>query len=314
MTRTTLRYNKTSSPLRHKKSLSHFRNIRAMIIGTLSLLVTTLAIGGCASHGGTASGKWSSDQPIDQLTLLQEAADHEALYTLAGGLKPMSSGFWYTSFVVDDPDLRELHKVQEMLEVLQNEAWYADVQIFDKIHDGERNAHAFVVHRNSLARMIDRHESFWSSWDITPETHPTDIVDIVDRMPRSDRWRGYGYLYGYPDEAVDFFVEAGLAADDGSEMGPGKDRQFMQIPTYAAESGRFTYAVPLEHVPTPADQALKTRANSILKAYKERRPHIHDLDDMIETMLQFNDQFAEQSMIERIDFVAPMNDAVQSSS
>ncbi len=299
MTQTTLQYNKTSSPLRHMKSLSHFRNIRAMIIGMLSLLVTTLAIGGCASHGGKASGKWSSDQPIDQLTLLQEAADHEALYTLAGGLKPMSSGFWYTSFVVDDPDLRELHKVQEMLEVLQNEAWYADVQIFDKIHDGERNAHAFVVHRNSLARMIDRHESFWSSWDITPETHPTDIVDIVDRMPRADRWRGYGYLYGYPDDAVDFFVEAGVAAEDGREMGPGKDRQFMQIPTYAAETGRFTYAVPLEHVPTPVDLALAEGAGLILEAYREHRPQMKDVDDIVEMLLQFNEQFEDLSFIER---------------
>ena len=314
MTQENLRYDQTPMKITGKMEVAKLRITRAAIIGTLSLIATTLAVGGCASHAGKAANKWSSDQPIDQLTLLQEAADHEALYTLAGGLKPMSSGFWHTSFVVDDPDLRELHKVQEMLEVLQNEAWYADVQIFEKIHDGERNAHAFVVHRNSLKRMIDRHESFWSAWEITPDTHPTAIVEIVDRMPREDRWRGYGYLYGYPDEAVDFFVEAGVAADDGREMGPGKDRQFMQIPTYAAESGRFTYAVPLEHVPTPADQALKARSNRILKAYKERRPHIHDLDDMIETMLQFNDQFAEQSMIERIDFVAPMNDAVQSSS
>jgi hypothetical protein len=290
-----------SPPLRTRASTSsiHLWNTRATIIGTLTLLVATFVLGGCTNHPRKASGSWGSAKntaPVDQLTLLHEAADYEGLYTLAGGLKPMSSGFWQCSFEADEPDLRELHRVQELLKVLQNDVWYADVQIFDKIHDGERNAHAFVVHRKSLASMIERHESFWTPRGITPDTHPTEIVEIVDRMPRDDRWRGYGYLYGYPDEAVDFFVEAGIAADDGGEMGPGKDRQFTQIPTYAADSGRFTYAVPLEHVSTVADQALADRAAIILAAYVESRPRMKDTQSTTEELLRLNTRFGHLQM------------------
>ncbi|MAB28694.1 MAG: hypothetical protein CMJ53_05370, partial [Planctomycetaceae bacterium] len=119
------------------------------------------------------------------------------------------------------------------------------------------------------------------------------------RMPRADRWRGYGHLYGYPDEAVDFFVEAGLAADDGGEMGPGKDREFMQIPTHVAQTGRFTYAVPLDHVPTTVDRALADRAGRILAAYEERRLEMDDADDMIELLLRLNERFERLSIIER---------------
>ena len=275
------------------------RQMKAAIIGTLTLLVATFVLGGCTNHPRKAAGSWPSEKtaaPVDQLTLLHEAADYEGLYTLAGGLKPMSSGFWQCSFEADEPDLRELYRVQELLKVLQNEVWYADVQIFDKIHDGERNAHAFVVHRRSLARMIERHESFWTPWGITSDTHPTEIVEIVDRMPRDDRWRGYGYLYGYPDEAVDFFIEAGIAADEGGEMGPGKDRQFTQIPTYAADSGRFTYAVPLEHVSTVADQALADRAAAILAAYVESRPRMKDTQSTTEELLRLNTRFGHLQM------------------
>ncbi len=270
------------------------RNNRRSFGGILILLASMMALGGCSIHsrtGPTSTAEFSA--PADRLTLVQQAADYEGLYTLAGGLKPMSSGFWYCSFEVDDPDLTELEKVREMLDVLRNDVWYADIQIFAKVHDGERNAHAFVVHRQSLAAMIDRHEQFWSSWDITPETHPTELVEIVDRLPRADRWRGYGYLYGYPDDAVDFFVETGIAADEDTEMGPGKDRQFTQIPTYAADSGRFTYAVPLDHEPTEADRDLAKQARLILDAYIERRSHMIDVDVAIEELLELNSEFEE---------------------
>ena len=182
---------------------------RRLLASRLVLLVAALLLTGCASsagHGGL------DPAPTDTRSLLQAAADHEALFTLAGGLKPMSSGIWRGSFEVDDPDLRDLEEVRAALDVLRNDTWYADVEISAKIYDGERLAAAYVVHRDALTRMIARHEAFWSQWDITPETPPADLVHRVDRLPREDRWRAYGYLYGYPDAAVDFFVEAGGAA------------------------------------------------------------------------------------------------------
>ena len=301
MIQATIPYQDESTPV-NPMTIRDSRNNRRNLIGILILLASMMAFAGCSVHsrtGSTHTEKYSA--PADRLTLVQHAADYEALFTLAGGLKPMSSGFWRCSFEVDDPDLTELEKVREMLDVLRNHAWYADIQIFAKVHDGERNAHAFVVHRQSLAAMIDRHQQFWSSWDITPETHPTELVEIVDRMPRADRWRGYGYLYGYPDEAVDFFVEAGMSADDEDrEMGPGKDRQFTQIPTYAAESGRFTYAVPLDHEPTEADEHLAEQARLILDAYIERRPHMIDADVAIRELLELNSRFEPSPMTDTL--------------
>ena len=300
MIQATIHYQDESTPM-NPMALSDSSNNRSKLAGMLILLASMMALAGCSIHPRTSSRAAECFAPVDRITLVQNAADYEALFTLAGGLKPMSSGFWRCSFEVDDPDLTELEKASEMLEVLQNDVWYADIQIFAKVHDGERNAHAFVVHRQSLAAMIDRHEPFWSSWDITPETHPTKLIEIVDRMPRADRWRGYGYLYGYPDEAVDFFVEAGISAyDDDREMGPGKDRQFTQIPTYAAESGRFTYAVPLDHEPTEADRHLSEQARLILDAYIERRPHMIDLDAAIRELLELNSRFEPSPMTDAL--------------
>lgn len=110
-------------------------------------------------------------------------------------------------------------------------------------------------------------------------------------MPKADRWRGYGYLFGYPADAVDFFIEAGLSAEDDSEVGPGKDRRFIQIPTHAAESGRFTYAVPLDHVRSAGDEALASEANLILAAYTEHRGRMGDARAMTFELRRLNQRF-----------------------
>lgn len=248
-------------------------------------------LGGCTANPravAAAGVTTERDQPVDTLALMREAADHEALYTLAGGLKPMSTGIWRGSFTLDDPDLSQLRAVRAALAPLRNDLWYADVQVFDDVYDGERTVHAFVVHRASFAAMIERYADFWSARGITTGTHPSEVLAVVDRMPKADRWRGYGYLFGYPADAVNFFVDAGLAAADGGEVGPGKDRRFVHIPTFAAETGRFTYAVPLDHNETTADASLAAGASLILTAYADRRERMVDARGMVAELRRLN--------------------------
>ena len=262
-------------------------------------LTVSVILSGCAAitRGTTETDRaFEVVSAFDTFDLLREAADHEALYTMVAGLKPMSTGIWRGSFTVDDPDLGDLRHVRAALAPLRNDIWYADVQVFDNIHDGERSVHAFVVHRAAMIHMIEQHEEFWSPWGITLCTHPSEVVAVVDRMPKADRWRGYGYLFGYPADAVDFFVEAGLASEDGGEVGPGKDRQFIQIPTYAEETGRFTYAVPLDHVSTAADEAIASEANRILGAYTERKARMRDTRSMIVELRRLNQRFESRAI------------------
>ncbi|MEM6315572.1 MAG: hypothetical protein AAF743_15900 [Planctomycetota bacterium] len=270
------------------------RRMSGVVCAVACLLIV---VSGCRATPGSAATKASTVESVhsaETFDLLRNAADHEALFTLAGGLKPMSSGIWQGSFAVDEPDLSELSRVRTALTPLRNDTWYADVQVFEKVHEGERFADAYIVHRVALARMIERLEPFWRQWGITPQTHPAEVVAVVERMPRGDRWRGYGYLFGYPDAAVDFFVKAGLETDD-DEIGPGQDRKFVQIPTFAAAAGRFTYAVPFDHVPTVADDVLAAEAQRILAVYTERRDTLQDVPTMMEELAQMNERFESQA-------------------
>lgn len=228
--------------------------------------------GGCTSrtwHSGDRDAPLVTASETERFRcLLAAALDREALYTLAGGLKPLSTGFWRGSISVQDADLTELREVRRALAPLRDETYYADVQVFATSHDGARTLEAYVVHRASLAALIARESSFFAPLGIAPCTHPAEVVTIVDRLPRRDRWRAYGLLFGYPVHAVDFFVEAtDRARADGTEMGPGKDRTFVEIPTASATKGQFTYAVPLDHTELPEDRALRQEATCVLAEY-----------------------------------------------
>jgi|GEM_PF-1879310 len=263
----------------------------AIVYTCLSLLICGPGCTETRKDITAVAEKSESSKAIDTFTLLDEATHHEALFTLVGGLKPMSTGIWAGSFTVDDPDLADLRSVRSALAPLRNDIWYADVLVFDHIFDGQRGAQVYVVHRAALARMIERLEDFWGQWGISPCTHPSEVVAVVDRMPMADRWRGFGYLFGYPADAVEFFVQAGILAEDGREVGLGKDRKFIQIPTLSEDTGRFTYAVRLGHVRTELDHAIARGAKQILAAFIRSKEKMTSTQMMIAELYRLNQRF-----------------------
>jgi hypothetical protein len=63
--------------------------------------------------------------------LLLKALDSEALYTIIGGLKPMSSGFASFKFSVEKPDLAQIEETRRLLSVWRcGDMLYAYVQHF----------------------------------------------------------------------------------------------------------------------------------------------------------------------------------------
>ena len=140
--------------------------------GIAFLIALCVALSGC----GTTPERTSPAIPvtgvgfvpaIDPLPLIRDAADQEALYALAGGLKPMSSGFWQASFAVDEPNFVELEQVRHALGVLRNDTWYADVQVFDKVYEG-------------IIQEIDAIDNVFTPTMVSPDTPstPTSVQEL----------------------------------------------------------------------------------------------------------------------------------------
>ncbi len=206
--------------------------------------------------------------------LLVKALDGEALYTFVGDLKPMSSGFVSFNFEAQTPSPTALSELEDTRQILAawrcGQDYYAGLHHFSKLFDGKRYVDGLIIRRSLLEKVIDERRSFFSGFGITRSADPLEVVTAVEYATTPDRLRHYGHLFGYPDHAVDFFVDAARSQEvDGQFV----KREFRRLPTFRASDERspFVYAVPVGHVENDADKGLRRRSELILTEYRIRR-------------------------------------------
>lgn len=236
--------------------------------------------------------------PVDRLpetlqaradTILTRALDNEALFTLWEPLKPMSSVHLERTTLArvdapegvrdqvraDHPDLSVLRELQEVVRHLHCGALTMTVVPYRATQDSTRSVQVTVVHQGRLDDVVERDLPFWGQWGIVPGARAHTVVPVVEFESPLDRFRGYGYLFGYPEHAVTFFTEAGR---EMQETGDFVERDFFQIPVHSAETGRFVYAVPPGHTPLPEDEWIRSEAGRILELYRDWRPRFENED------------------------------------
>lgn len=271
-------------------------------VGTVALsaacAASTSRAGVATSAGATSAGAASrtagaacfdlssliaADRPVAERILL-EFSDREGLYTLADGLKPISSDVRDLSIrIAPTPDasrLAQLDQQRRIAAALTCGDIGATVQVFtatqrDRDSNEVRHSSMVVFHRGAVRRLVERQAAFFATLGVTPSTDPREVIVAVENAPRDARWRGYGYLFGYPDDAVDFFVNAGVEGDRTGKLVP---RDFRRIATwYTAPAGdgsrlsMFVYAVPKGAAMTPAESTLHARAAVIFRRYGQER-------------------------------------------
>jgi hypothetical protein len=217
--------------------------------------------------------------------LLLRVLDSEALYTIIGGLKPMSGGTPAVNVRLDRLDLAEATEIRQIME-----SWSCGDGVRFTLHHyarllgsstpPTRSLAGVVFNRAAMARIIDRHREFFGNLGLTPNADPVEALMAVEYNETSDRYRGYGLLFGYPEQAVKFFVANTLIPQTrnpdpnvpvATVPVPATPRKFINIPTYARDTGAFVYAVAPDHTEDAADRELRDRAKPILDSYKRRR-------------------------------------------
>lgn len=272
------------------------------------LMVGTVVANACAVRGGTANdavnqttaqehrgGSTAACFSVSSLSaadrrdadrVLLEFADREGLYTLAGGIKPISSDVRDLTVriapTIDSAALATLDQQRRIAAALSCGEIGAFVQVFtatQRRRDSSevRNTSMVIFHRAAVRRTIEAHASFFATLGVTVSTDPREVILAVENAPRSPRWRGYGYLFGYPDDAVDFFVRAGEEGDASGKLVP---RDFRRIETwykYPAGSGdaptlsSFVFAVPKGAAQSDQEAALRAAAAPVYARYARER-------------------------------------------
>ncbi len=226
-------------------------------------------------------------QPFDHSladSLLAYALDHEALYTLADTLKPMSSVKFLRYAIAKDSSMQDgdavviqndslinlIDQYNAVCKALSNDIWQFVMVPFQRTEKHMRNLEIYVIRKAQFAQTIKQYQSFFGQWGFTPNTNPAVVLSVIEYETKWDRNRAYGYLFGYPAYAVDFFVEANKIqqADINKKMVP---RHFFAVPVFAGNQGYFTYAMPKTHQPSALDSAIYYQAKQTLMKYQSRR-------------------------------------------
>ena len=222
-------------------------------------------------------------------SLLVQALDHEALYSLMGNLKPMSSIGFALSFPLGKDStqtdgqqevvavqadsiqtaLAELQSWNRVLTALSFNNYQFLLVPFKRVWKEKRNLQILLCRTDLLDSLLVAQAPFFAQWGFVPGTDPAVVLTAIEFEEKHDRYRAYGYLFGYPQHAVDFFVEA---SQQQQQTGDFITRSFFQIPVHAREKGHFTYALPEDFQPLPLDSTKYYQAVDILERYRQLRP------------------------------------------
>ena len=145
---------------------------------------------------------------------------------------------------------------------------HADLAHYAGSAGSERQLFAVVFSRPALQTLLQDKQAFFSRWGLTAAANPMEVLMAVEYAGDVSRFAGYGHLFCFPVQAVDFFA---MAAASEQASGRFVSRDFRAIPTFQRQDGQFTYAVAKGAAPTPADEALQQRAGQVLEAYRQRR-------------------------------------------
>jgi hypothetical protein len=160
--------------------------------------------------------------------------------------------------------------------------WKCGGEIVGRLHrfkspfDGTPQMMAYAFNIPLMAKTITEHADLFAPLNVSPSSAAIDIISALQRKDRSTMHRGFGLLYGYPEDAINFFVDAEKQRQATGEF---IKRDFVSLPTFDMFQGeyRFVYAVLKGAGRTKADYALAARVQPVFDEYLKRRArHIHD--------------------------------------
>jgi hypothetical protein len=275
-----------------------------LVAGTLALALSARPVVSAQDRGVARAECFPSETLPPDLRakseeLLLTQLDREGLYTFVGGLKPITSPEIFNNAaqntVPKDPARRPavLAAAEERRRLLS--AWRcgdgisAGVLALTNERSGDRFFETFIMHRPAVRRAVAAHREYFGALGITPTSDPIEAVLAVGAGGvASGAARGLGYLFGYPDYAVDWYtdmttaaVEAQRAREKSGAAPPPRPSQpttlirevptFAQLPRAGGTGSYFAYAVQPGLAENDADRALLSRAAVILEEYRKRR-------------------------------------------
>lgn len=207
--------------------------------------------------------------------VIEQGLQREAIYTIYSPIKPMSTiGDYRVDYKLkqSDPKFKaQLDTIALLKSIVDNSKFETiEFQIypFNSTWDSVQTYHFCVLRKDLVFKLLEDKKEFFSSLSINQNTDYKNMLIKIENANMPERYRALGYLFGYPDYAVDFFVEAFIKGKESGEFVP---RQFFQIPTLKSKTGHFVYALPLDYRIGKTDSLLYIKAENTLEKFTKER-------------------------------------------
>jgi hypothetical protein len=234
-------------------------------------------------------------------SLLYNSLNNTGLHTFTSKLKPMSdiAAFRWQVEPEEDNDHQPIEFIDEYIQLNRIAEAFSCGPLktvltpFKRVNNGERYVQMRVYRSDAVNRVIREYPEFWSKWTFAEGSNPAIMIQTMEYESSGNRFRGYGYLYGYPGHAVDFFIEA---AESEAETGDFVSRDFIQMPVVSGQTGMFVYAVPEGHEMNETDLAIEAEAKENVQRFNERAPNYYD-GDQFDSSAFLRDLFKEKGWL-----------------
>lgn len=213
-------------------------------------------------------------------SLAKRILEYEGLHTVYNGLKPISTvqhiefaiDSVTTEFTAPEKVKERLGFIRKSLELMENDNIGYILLPFKSVYGNTRTYEILVYNRKSVTKLIKGKSGFFLKRGITPSVSPEMLLTLYEFEDKIDRFRAYGYLFGYPNHAVDFFAEASKINEEKGEF---VERDFYQLPVASGEKGRFVYAIPKGHIPNDIDIEIKEKAAKNIEEYLKLKERVN---------------------------------------
>jgi hypothetical protein len=263
----------------------------------IAVLVSTLPAGAAQTPGVPTQGQQaianrtvprSECFPDHELPLAEQARseelllqmlDSEVLYTFIGGLKPVSCrNIYKLQFIEKWPTTATpefLAAAEDQRKLMSPWRCGESFGVYVFAHPKRASlCDTYFFHRSALADTLRGQAAYYSALGLTPTSHPIEVIMTADDK---DDNKAVGYLFGYPDYAVEWYADVAVPHLEKTKSWPDMDT--VEIPTFGkmlfrrtkTEHFRFNWSVPKGHVENEADRRIRTRAAQIFEEYKARR-------------------------------------------
>ena len=140
----------------------------------------------------------------------------------------------------------------------------------------------YVARKSAVDRMLNEHKTFFGQFGWVEGINPEILITANEYGEKYDRYRGFGYMFGYPQHAVDFYINAELTNEKKKEF---VKRKFFQIPVYERTNGYFVYAYPEDYTPkTEVDSSLYNKSVEVLNKYKTIRKNYQNKSGSLQAL------------------------------